>query len=82
MTPYGAPSPDAYILPVPNECVGLVIGKGGEMIRQLQLKTGVRISVAKAVIPETNQRNVFVEGSLSKYDQAKQMIGKVIDDFF
>jgi hypothetical protein len=52
------------------------------MIRQLQLKTGVKISVAKAVIPETNQRNVFVEGSLSKYDQAKQMIGKIIDDYF
>ena len=28
-TPYGAPSDDAFILEVPNECVGLVIGKDG-----------------------------------------------------
>ena len=36
MTPYGPPSPYAYIIPVPNDCVGLVIGKGGETIRHLQ----------------------------------------------
>ena len=36
MTPYGPPSALAYILPVPNDCVGLIIGKGGETIRQLQ----------------------------------------------
>lgn len=32
-TPYGPPSEDAYIIPVPKDCVGLVIGKGGETIR-------------------------------------------------
>ena len=35
MTPYGPPSPVAYIIPIPNESVGLVIGKGGETIRNL-----------------------------------------------
>jgi hypothetical protein len=35
MTPYGPPSPYAYILQIPNECVGLIIGKGGETIRNL-----------------------------------------------
>lgn len=35
MTPYGAPSPYAYIIPVPNDTVGLIIGKSGETIRRL-----------------------------------------------
>jgi hypothetical protein len=35
LTPYGPPSPNALIIPVPNECVGLIIGKGGETIRHL-----------------------------------------------
>lgn len=35
MTPYGAPSAQAYILPVPNDAVGLIIGKSGETIRKL-----------------------------------------------
>ena len=43
LTPYGPPSPYAYIIPVPNECVGLIIGKGGETIRYLQMKSGSKI---------------------------------------
>jgi len=35
MTPYGPPSAQAYIIPVPDDIVGLIIGKGGETIRQL-----------------------------------------------
>lgn len=35
MTPYGPPSANAYIVPVPDDIVGLIIGKGGETIRQL-----------------------------------------------
>lgn len=35
MTPYGAPSDYAYIIPVPNDIVGLIIGKNGETIRKL-----------------------------------------------
>jgi len=34
-TPYKHPSEDAYIIPVPKDCVGLVIGKGGETIKML-----------------------------------------------
>lgn len=43
LTPYGPPSPYAYIIPVPNECVGLIIGKGGETIRFLQMRSGCKI---------------------------------------
>ena len=78
MTPYGPPPPDAYILQVPNECVGLVIGKNGDMIKRLQNHTGVRLSVATVAIPETNQRNVFVEGSLEKYQEIKLLIERLI----
>ena len=33
MTPYGPPSTLAYIIPIPNDCVGLIIGKNGETIK-------------------------------------------------
>lgn len=80
VTPYGPPSPNAYCIPVPNECVGLIIGKGGEMIRALQLKSGAKISVAKAMIPDTLKRNVFVEGLLETYMVAKQLIDAIVDE--
>jgi transcription antitermination factor NusA-like protein len=43
MTPYGAPSPYAYIIVVPNDAVGLIIGKSGETIRRLQNQSGAKI---------------------------------------
>ena len=82
LTPYGPPSPQAYVIPVPNECVGLIIGKGGEMIRALQLKSGAKIQVAKCMIPDTNDRNVFVEGPLDKYDMAKQLVDSIVEEHY
>jgi hypothetical protein len=41
-TPYGPPSKDAYVYPVPNDCVGLVIGVKGETIMMLKEKSGCR----------------------------------------
>ena len=35
VTKYGPPSEDSYIIPIPSECIGMVIGKGGEGIKQL-----------------------------------------------
>ena len=78
MTPYGPPSPYAYIIPVPNDCVGLVIGKGGETIRNLQQESGAKIQVAKKEIPNSNLRNVFVEGPPEKYQRAKELIEDII----
>jgi hypothetical protein len=78
LTPYGPPSPYAYIIPVPNECVGLIIGKGGETIRYLQMKSGCKIQVAKKEIPSTNMRNVFIEGPPDKFDGAKELIENIV----
>jgi far upstream element-binding protein len=80
MTPYGAPSPYAYIIPVPNDTVGLIIGKNGETIRKLQNDSGAKIQVAKVPIRDKNIRNVFVEAEHEKYILAKESIDKIIAD--
>lgn len=80
MTPYGAPSPYAYIIPVPNDTVGLIIGKSGETIRRLQNESGAKIQVAKVPIKDKNIRNVFVEAEHEKYVAAKEAIDKIIND--
>lgn len=70
-TPYGPPSPYAYIIPVPNDSIGLIIGKNGEMIRQLQNESGAKIQVALKEVPKKNIRYVFVEGTEERYIAAK-----------
>jgi predicted PilT family ATPase len=62
-TPYGPPSDTAYILEVPNECVGLVIGKEGETIKNIARKSGaIKVQVATSTAPGAKTRNIFVEG--------------------
>lgn len=78
MTPYGPPSPYAYIIPVPNDIVGLIIGKQGETIRKLQQDSGAKIQVAKEPIKGANIRNVFVEGEHERYLEAKEAIELII----
>lgn len=81
LTPYGPPSPYAYILPVPNESIGLIIGKKGETIRRLQVDSGAKIQVAKKEVEETKQRYVFIEGPEDKYQHAKALIEEIVDDW-
>lgn len=78
MTPYGPPDRNARILPVPNDCVGLIIGKNGETIRRLHRETGCKIQIAKKEIPNTDVRNVFIEGPPEKYEVAKRLIEEII----
>ncbi len=80
LTPYGPPSPSAYIIPVPDECIGIIIGKAGDNIRQLQQETGAKILVAKKEIPGTKIRNVFVEGSPERYEHVKRIIEAIVEE--
>lgn len=82
LTPYGPPSQNAYIISVPNECVGLIIGKGGEIIRQLQQESGAKIQVAKKEIQNTGVRNVFIDGPPERYEAAKKMIENIVEEVF
>ena len=50
MTPYGPPDKNARILPVPNDCVGLIIGKNGDTIRRLHRETGCKIQVNNYIL--------------------------------
>lgn len=65
MTPYGPPNPFAHLIQIPNECVGVLIGKGGESIKELQQKTGSKVQIARAECKnDPTKRNVFIEGSI------------------
>jgi len=79
-TPFGPPSPNAFVIAVPNDCVGLVIGKGGETIKMLQTNSGARrVQVAVDSAPGSGVRNLFVEGDRESYDRVKKMIEEIID---
>ncbi len=87
-TPYGPPSKDAYVYPVPNDCVGLVflfcfflnynlkvIGVKGETIQMLKEKSGCRnVQVATDSAPGSSTRNVFIEGDPEAVERCQLML--------
>lgn len=44
------------------------------------MESGAKIQVAKKEIPNSNLRNVFVEGPPDKYQRAKEMIDDIIKE--
>ena len=78
MTPYGPPDKSARYLQVPDDCVGLIIGKNGDTIRRLNRESACKIQIAVKAIPNTKMRYVFIEGPEERYEIAKKLIEAII----
>ncbi|KAJ7518158.1 hypothetical protein O6H91_21G057200 [Diphasiastrum complanatum] len=65
---------------VPNAKVGIVIGKGGETIKNLQYQSGARIQVTRDADadPTAPTRQVEIMGTLEQISRAEQLIKDVI----
>ncbi|OVA14551.1 K Homology domain [Macleaya cordata] len=67
---------------VPNEKVGLIIGKGGDTIKNLQTRSGARIQLIPQHLPEgdlSKERTVRVTGDKKQIEIAREMIKEVMN---
>ncbi|KAK4284995.1 hypothetical protein QN277_001749 [Acacia crassicarpa] len=67
---------------VPNEKVGLIIGRGGETIKGLQTKSGARIQLIPQHLAEgddSKERTVQVTGDKRQVEIAREMIKEVMN---
>ncbi|XP_075504496.1 uncharacterized protein LOC142541935 [Primulina tabacum] len=65
---------DPYVFMVPNNKVGLVIGKGGETIKNMQARIGTRIQVIPLHLPPgdtSKERTVQIDGTSEEIEAAK-----------
>ncbi|KAI9229277.1 MAG: hypothetical protein DHS80DRAFT_30010 [Piptocephalis tieghemiana] len=67
-------------LAVPNHRVGLLIGKGGETIRELQVRSSARVHVQpdREMLPGQTERTVLVTGREEATAFAQQLIMEVV----
>ncbi|XP_034928127.1 uncharacterized protein [Populus alba] len=73
---------DQLEIPIPNEKVGLIIGRGGETIKGLQAKSGARIQLIPQHLPEgdeSKERTVRVTGDTRQIEMAREMIMDVMN---
>jgi len=66
------------VIKVPNDCVGLIIGRGGESIRGIQMRTGARVQMDRQVTgPE---RDVTLSGQPHQIEAAKREIDQIVQN--
>lgn len=79
---YGSyPGPSKKI-EIPNGRVGVIIGKGGETIKYLQLQSGAKIQVTRDMDADPNSPNRGVEltGTPDQIAKAEQLINDVLNE--
>lgn len=64
---------------VPNEAVGMIIGKGGETIREMQNVTGCKINVSQQPQPGQSEREIELVGTRDSINQAKAAIEEKVE---
>lgn len=69
---YGAQHEDFVAVPA-SKC-GLVIGKGGETIKNINQSTGAHCTVDKNAPPDAQEKNFIIRGTPEAVDRAKAMI--------
>ncbi|KAE9586227.1 putative K domain-containing protein [Lupinus albus] len=77
----GQAGSDEYVSKIPNNKVGLVIGKGGETIKNMQASSGARIQVIPLHLPPgdtSTERTLKIEGTPEQIESAKQLVNQVI----
>ena len=80
MTVSGPPGENARFYKIHNDYLGDVIGTNGETLKKIATESNCKIHLGKALIPNTQLRYVFIEGSEENYQIAKRMIEKIIGD--
>jgi far upstream element-binding protein len=64
---------------VPSEAVGMIIGKGGETIKEMQSTTGCKINVSPSSGPGEVEREIGLIGSREAIAAAKHAIEEKVD---
>lgn len=77
----GYPGPSKRI-EIPNGRVGVIIGKGGETIKYLQLQSGAKIQVTRDMDADPNSatRGVDLMGTSDQVMKAEQLIQDVLSE--
>ncbi|KNA15058.1 hypothetical protein SOVF_101630 [Spinacia oleracea] len=72
--------PSSKKIVIPNAKVGVIIGRGGEMIKTLQLESGAKIQITRDAEsdPSSLTRDVELMGTQEQISRAEQRINEVI----
>ncbi|XP_066592587.1 far upstream element-binding protein 3 isoform X1 [Prorops nasuta] len=76
---HGSANNDGVEVLVPRAAVGVVIGKGGDMIRKIQAETGAKVQFQQGREDGPGDRKCLLSGKHQAVEQARQRIQELID---
>ncbi|KAG7398021.1 Splicing factor 1 [Phytophthora boehmeriae] len=78
----GGDNQTSYDMKVPRDLVGYIIGRGGETIRDLQMKSGAHIQIVREEegAPQTPDRFVNITGNQESLELAQKLIQNLLDE--
>ena len=68
----------SFEMMVPGHKVGLIIGKGGETIKQLQEQSGAKIVIIQDTPEAANEKPLRITGTQENVDAAKQLVLDIV----
>ena len=75
------PAQDRCIIDVPTAYIGNVIGRDGDVVRSLELKTGCKIDIERRSAVETETRKVTLSGSAQQIQSARKLIAQIVQEW-
>ncbi|KAG7197906.1 hypothetical protein KM043_016148 [Ampulex compressa] len=76
---HGSGTTDGVEVLVPRAAVGVVIGKGGDMIKKIQAETGARVQFQQGREDGPGDRKCLLSGKHQAVEQVRQRIQELID---
>ncbi|XP_077217375.1 uncharacterized protein LOC143851776 [Tasmannia lanceolata] len=74
---------EQFSMKVPNNKVALIIGKGGETIKNMQSRSGARIQIIPLHLPPgdtSTERTIYMNGTMEQIESAKELINEIISE--
>merc|ERR1719197_1596607 len=65
-------------IPVGKECVGFVIGKGGETIKRLKAETGAEVQFNSVDPNQAGDRYLIVQGTKAQCDDVEERVKDIL----
>ena len=73
-----APGTTKFTFTVPDKCVGLIIGRGGESINDIQRRSGARVNIVPETQSVDGRRPVNLFGTDEANQRARELIEVIV----
>ena len=77
---YGTQRSNNIEVPVPPKYIGLVIGKGGETIRRIQMESGAKVQFDTTKVDSEGNKVCQIDGNPDAVQRAVNMVNEIVEN--